>query len=226
MFLQDLVTEPAAAAETPQSLWSIIMNSGSGSIIILGILFLMFAFMVYLFVERLTTIKKASQEDSSFMAPIRHHIHDGKIDSAVRLCEQTDTPSARMVGKGISRIGRPMNDLSVAVENVGNIEVAKLEKGLVILASIAGGAPMLGFLGTVTGMFATFQSMAAKAGGVVNLQDLSSGMYQAMLTTIAGLIVGIIAYFAYNYLVSQIDSVVRKLESRTMEFLDLLNEPA
>ena len=221
-----MLLDTAPTEEVSQSLWSIIMNSGTGSIVIIGILFLIFAFMVYLFIERLTTIKRASQEDNSFMARIRDYIHDGKIDSAVRLCEETDTPSARMVGKGISRIGRPMNDLSVAVENVGNIEVAKLEKGLVILASISGGAPMIGFLGTVTGMFSTFQSMTAKAGGVVNLEDLSSGMYQAMLTTIAGLIVGIIAYFAYNYLVSRIDSVVRKLESRTMEFLDLLNEPA
>ncbi|MPN51853.1 hypothetical protein SDC9_199503 [bioreactor metagenome] len=131
-----------------------------------------------------------------------------------------------MVEKGISRLGRPMSDVLVAIENVGNLEIAKLENGLVIMASISGGAPMLGFLGTVTGMVTVFFNMAQKSGGTIQLGDLSVGMYQAMVTTVGGLIVGILAYFAYNYLVSRVDSVVRILESRTMEFLDLLNEPA
>jgi biopolymer transport protein ExbB len=138
----------------------------------------------------------------------------------------TNTPTSRMVEKGISRLGRPMSDVLVAIENVGNLEIAKLEKGLVIMASISGGAPMLGFLGTVTGMVTVFFNMAQKTGGTIQLGDLSVGMYQAMVTTVGGLIVGILAYFAYNYLVSRVDSVVRILESRTMEFLDLLNEPA
>jgi biopolymer transport protein ExbB len=131
-----------------------------------------------------------------------------------------------MVEKGISRLGRPMSDVLVAIENVGNLEIAKLEKGLVIMASVSGGAPMLGFLGTVTGMVSVFFDMAQKSGGSIQLGDLSVGMYQAMVTTVGGLVVGILAYFFYNYLVSRIDSVVRTLESRTMEFLDLLNEPA
>ena len=131
-----------------------------------------------------------------------------------------------MVEKGISRLGRPMNDVLVAIENVGNLEIANLEKGLVIMASISGGAPMIGFLGTVTGMVTTFYNMSLNNSGTIQLGDLSVGMYQAMVTTIGGLIVGIIAYFAYNYLVTRVDSVVRKLEARTMEFLDLLNEPA
>ena len=160
------------------------------------------------------------------MNRIKDYIHEGKIDSAIRLCHETDNPTARMVEKGISRLGRPMNDVLVAIENVGNIEIAKLEKGLVILATIAGGAPMLGFLGTVTGMVSTFYNMAQTSGGTIELGSLSTGMYQAMVTTIGGLIVGILAYFAYNYLVARIDAVMRKLETGTMEFLDLLNEPA
>ena len=171
-------------------------------------------------------LKKATQEDKSFMDRIRDYIHDGKIDSALNLCHTTNTPSARMVEKGITRIGRPMQDVQVAVENVGNLEVGKLEKGLVIMATIAAGAPMLGFLGTVLGMVQTFFNMANTSGGMIEMTALSTGMYQAMVTTIGGLIVGILAMFAYNYLVARIDRVVRLLESRTMEFMDLLNEPA
>lgn len=160
------------------------------------------------------------------MDRIRDYIHEGKMDSAINLCHQTDTPASRMVEKGISRIGRPMQDVQVAIENVGNLEVSKLEKGLVIMATIAGGAPMLGFLGTVIGMVQTFFNMAQNASGVIEMSTLSEGMYQAMVTTIGGLIVGILAMFAYNFLVARIDQVVRGLEGRTMEFMDLLNEPA
>ncbi|MBR6304180.1 MAG: MotA/TolQ/ExbB proton channel family protein, partial [Paludibacteraceae bacterium] len=135
-------------------------------------------------------------------------------------------PSAHMIEKGITRIGRPMQDVQVAVENVGNLEVGRLEKGLVIMATIAAGAPMLGFLGTVLGIVQTFYNMAQTSGGMIEMSALSTGMYQAMVTTIGGLIVGILAMFAYNYLVSRIDRVVRLLESRTLEFMDLLNEPA
>lgn len=160
------------------------------------------------------------------MDRIRDYIHEGKMDSAVNLCKETDTPASRMVEKGISRIGRPMQDVQVAIENVGNLEVGKLEKGLVIMATIAAGAPMLGFLGTVLGMVQTFYNMAQNASGVIEMSALSEGMYQAMVTTIGGLIVGILAMFAYNFLVARIDRVVRGLESRTLEFMDLLNEPA
>lgn len=191
--------------------------------IILGLLFLG---AVYIFIERMVVIKAATKEDKTFMNRIRDYIHEGKIDSAIKLCQQTNTPSARMVEKGITRIGRPMQDVQVAIENVGNLEVSKLEKGLVLMATIAGGAPMLGFLGTVLGMVQTFFEMANKAGGAIDMSTLSTGMYQAMVTTIGGLIVGIIAMFAYNLLVSRIDHVVRRLESRTMEFMDVLNDPA
>lgn len=227
IFLQitdTLALNAPALAEEPEkmNLWTMATYGGP----IMIVLALMFALAIYLFVERLVTLKKASKEDKSFMNRIKDYIHEGKIDSAIRLCHETDNPTARMVEKGISRLGRPMNDVLVAIENVGNIEIAKLEKGLVILATIAGGAPMLGFLGTVTGMVSTFYNMAQTSGGTIELGSLSTGMYQAMVTTIGGLIVGILAYFAYNYLVARIDAVMRKLETGTMEFLDLLNEPA
>jgi len=221
-----LATTPATTAiETPaaeMNLWQMFQYGGP----IMYILVAMFALAVYLFIERLITLKQASKEDNSFMNRIKDYIYDGKIDAAKKLCHDTNTPTSRMVEKGISRLGRPMSDVLVAIENVGNLEIAKLEKGLVIMASISGGAPMLGFLGTVTGMVTVFFNMAQKTGGTIQFGDLSVGMYQAMVTTVGGLIVGILAYFAYNYLVSRVDSVVRILESRTMEFLDLLNEPA
>ena len=192
---------------------------------IMIVLLLLLAFALYLFVERLVVLTKATREDKTFMNRIRDFIKEGNIDSATKLCKRTNTPSARMVEKGITRIGRPMQDVQVAIENVGNLEVSTLEKGLVLMATIAAGAPMLGFLGTVLGMVQTFYNMAQNASGVIEISSLSEGMYQAMVTTIGGLIVGILAMFAYNFLVSRIDRVVRQLESRTMEFMDLLNEP-
>ena len=189
-------------------------------------LVLMLILAVYIFIERLVVIRAASNEDSSFMNRIKDYIYDGKIDSALNLCRDTKSPSARMIEKGISRLGRPMNDVLVAIENVGNMEVAKIEKGLSLLAAVAGGAPMIGFLGTVLGMVEAFFNMANKGDNTVNLSDLSGGIYTAMVTTVAGLIVGILAFFAYNYLVSRVNAVMRRLENSSMEFMDLLNEPA
>ena len=215
--------ELATIEKTTQSinLWEMAQYGGW----IMIILAILLAGACYIFIERLVVIRQATREDKSFMDRIRDYIHEGKIDSALNLCRQTDTP-AHMIEKGITRIGRPMQDVQVAVENVGNIEVGRLEKGLVVLATVAGGAPMLGFLGTVLGMVQTFYNMAQTSGGVIEMSALSTGMYQAMVTTIGGLIVGILSMFAYNYLVALIDRVVRVLESRTMEFMDLLNEPA
>ena len=193
---------------------------------IMIVLALMLAFGIYLFIERMVILTKATKEDKTFMNRIRDYIKEGKIDSAIKLCRKVDTPAAHMIEKGITRIGRPMQDVQVAIENVGNLEVSILEKGLVLMATIAAGAPMLGFLGTVLGMIQTFFNMAQNASGVIEISSLSEGMYQAMVTTVGGLIVGILAMFAYNLLVSRIDRVVRLLESRTMEFMDLLNEPA
>ena len=221
------VVEETVAAVTPDvvqepmNLWTMAQYGGW----IMIVLALLLAWGVYLFVERLVILHKAQKEDKSFMDRIKDYIHDGKIDEAMRLCHETDTPSSRMVEKGITRIGRPMQDVMVAIENVGNLEVAKLEKNLVILATIASIAPMIGFLGTVIGMVQVFYNMASTNSGVIELSALSEGMYQAMVTTIAGLIVGILCIFAYNFLVSRIDRVVRTMESRTLEFMDLLNEP-
>lgn len=186
---------------------------------------LLFIIAVYIFIERFMAIKKASQQNAGFMNRIKDYIYDGKIDSALKLCKSENTPIARMIEKGVSRLGRPLNDVNVAIENVGNLEVSKLEKGLEFLATISGGAPMIGFLGTVIGMIQAFYDMA-NAGNNIDVSLLSSGIYTAMVTTVGGLIVGILAYFAYNFLVARVDKVVQKLESGTMEFLDILNEPA
>ena len=179
---------------------------------------------IAILIERIFVIKKAGKEDPSFMNRIKDYIHEGKIDSAINLCRMTNTPISRMIEKGISRLGRPMNDILVAIENVGNIEIAQLEKGFPWVATAAAAAPMLGFLGTVTGMVRAFFAMA-NAGANVDITLLSSGIYEALVTTVAGLIVGIIALFAYNYLVAQVNGAVNKMETRSMEFMDLLNEP-
>lgn len=192
---------------------------------IMVVLLLLSLMAIYIFIQRLLVIRRAGKEDESFMNRIKDYIHDGKVESALNLCRSTNTPSARMIEKGISRLGRPMNDVLVAIENVGNLEIAKLEKGFPLIATTAAGAPMLGFLGTVTGMVRAFFDMA-NAGTNVDVSLLSGGIYEALVTTVGGLIVGIIALFAYNYLVSQVDNVVNKMEARTMEFMDLLNEPA
>ncbi len=192
---------------------------------IMVVLLLLSLMAGYIFIQRLLVIRRAGKEDHNFMNRIKDYIHDGKVDSALNLCRSTDTPAARMIEKGITRLGRPMNDVLVAIENVGNLEIAKLEKGFPLIATTAAGAPMLGFLGTVTGMVRAFFDMA-NAGTNVDVSLLSGGIYEALVTTVGGLVVGIITLFAYNYLVSQVDNVVNKMEARTMEFMDLLNEPA
>ncbi|MDR1719665.1 MAG: MotA/TolQ/ExbB proton channel family protein [Dysgonamonadaceae bacterium] len=202
---------------------NILELAAKGGIIMYPIYLLLFI-SIAIFIERALVIRKAGKEDFTFMNRIKDYIHEGKIDSAINLCRNTNTPYARMIEKGISRLGRPMNDILVAIENIGNIEVAKLEKGFTWVMTTAGAAPMLGFLGTVTGMVRAFFDMA-NAGTNVDITLLSSGIYEALVTTVAGLIVGIIALFAYNYLNAQVNGVVTKMETRSMEFMDLLNEP-
>lgn len=180
---------------------------------------------LYIFGERWWAIRKASQIDQNFMKNIHDYIHDGKIKAAINLCNTQETPIARLIEKGIERIGRPLNDIQTSVENMGNLEISKLEKGLPMLATISGGAPMLGFLGTVIGMIQAFYNMS-QAGSNVDITLLSGGIYVAMVTTVAGLTVGILAYFGYNYLTARIDNIVYKMESNTIEFMDLLHEPA
>lgn len=180
---------------------------------------------IFIFVERYIAIRKASRMDMNFMNRIRDFILEGKMRAAVELCRATDTPIARMIDKGIVRIGRPMADIHSAIENVANLEVSKLENNLPTLATIAGGAPMIGFLGTVTGMVRTFMDMSA-SGGTVDMQILAGGMYVAMVTTVAGLVVGIPAYFGYNYLVARIEKLVFQMEANSIAFMDILSRPA
>ncbi|HOK37349.1 MAG TPA: MotA/TolQ/ExbB proton channel family protein [Bacteroidales bacterium] len=179
---------------------------------------------VYIFIDRFIAIKKASKEQKSFMDNIRNFILEGKIEQALDTCRINDGPIARMIEKGVMRIGRPLSDVNTAIENVGKQEVAKLEKGLPILASIAGGAPMIGFLGTVIGMVRAFYDMAT-AGNNIDVTLLSNGIYTAMVTTVGGLVVGIIAYFGYNILVARVSNLVTQLEAKTTEFMDILNQP-
>ena len=195
-----------------------------GSLWIMLPLLIMLTLAVYIFVERLLTISKSAKEERNFMNNIRDFIHSGKIESALALCKGNSTPLARMIEKGISRIGKSLSDISAAVENTGNLEVQRLEKKVSILATIAGAAPMLGFLGTVVGMVIAFHNMAANPNNL-NITDLSGGIYTAMITTVGGLIVGIIAYICYNVIVARIQRVVYMLEAKSTEFLDLLHEP-
>lgn len=203
------------------SLWSLVKDGG----FIMIPLALLLLVSLYIFTERCLALRRASREDPTFMNRIRDYIHEGDIESAENLCKRTDTPYARLIHKGVTRIGRPMQDVLVAIENTGNLEVSNLGKGLTWLSTTAAGAPMLGFLGTVTGMIEAFFALA-KAGTSANITVLSSGIYQALVTTVAGLVVGIIALFAYNFLVSRINKVMNNLEAKSMEFMDLLNEPA
>lgn len=178
----------------------------------------------YIFIERFYVIKRATREDTNFMNRIKDYIHDGKVEAAMALCKSTDSPSARMVEKGISRLGRPLQDITTAIENVGKLEIAKLEKSFPTLATISGAEPMLGFLGTVIGMVRSFYAMS-QAGNNIEVSLLSDGIYTALITTVAGLIVGILGYFAYNTLVVRVERVVFNLEATLTEFMDILNEP-
>lgn len=180
---------------------------------------------VYILIERAIVVNRAAKVDETFMKRISDYIHENDLESAVRLCKNSDSPYSRLILKGINRIGRPMNDVLVAIENTGNLEVAALSKGFAWLATTAAGAPMLGFLGTVIGMVEAFYSIAS-AGSSASIGSFAGGIYTALVTTVAGLVVGILALFAYNYLVARVNKVMNLMESKTMEFMDLLNEPA
>ena len=210
------------AEETAESmnLWDMAQKGGW----IMLVLALLSVVVFYILFERLFVIKRADKEDPEFMFKIKDYIKEGNIKAAINYCQRTDTPAARMIERGVNRIGRPVNDVQAAIENAGNLEVAKLEKGLSVMATIAGGAPMIGFLGTVTGMVRAFFEMA-NAGNNIDITLLSGGIYEAMITTVGGLVVGIIAMFSYNYLVTLVDGIVNKMEAKTMAFMDMLNEP-
>lgn len=225
--LANEIAEKASAEATTSSMsiWDLCFGGGAFSVVLMCLLFALFFVMVFIFVDRFIAIRKATTIDANFMNRIRDFISEGNIEAAIDLCRRTNSPIARMVEKGIERIGRPMSDIQTAIENVANVEVAKLETSLPWLSSIAGGAPMIGFLGTVVGMVQVFMNMSANQSGAIELSQLSEGMFVAMITTVGGLVVGIPAYFAYNYLVARIEKLVFRMEATTIAFMDILNQP-
>ena len=210
--------------EQTLSIWSLLTSGGIGGQIIMLVLFVLLFFALFLYFERLMAINKASKIDASFMNNIKMNIMSGKIDAAKMLCAQTNSPVARLIEKGISRIGKPLEDINTAIENAGNLELYKLEKNTSMLATISGAGPMVGFLGTVVGMILAFHKMAS-GGGQIEVGALAEGIYTAMTTTVVGLVVGIIAYVGYNHLVVKTNKVVNQIEANAVDFLDLLNEP-
>lgn len=219
----ELITDVESVEKT-LSIIELISSGGVAGQIIIAILFLLLIMASYIYFERLFAIKAASQIDANFMNQIKDHVSNGKIDSAQILCAQANTPVSRLIGKGISRIGKPLADINTAIENAGRIEIYGLEKNVSVLATISGARPMIGFLGTVIGMILAIFELA-NAGGSIQMDVLASGLYTAMTTTVAGLIVGIVAYVAYNHLVVRTDKVVYQMEASSLELLDHLNEP-
>ena len=222
--LQADIVDAVQAAPVQQEMSNSLIDMAVKGGWLMIVLVVLSVIAIYIFGKKWWMIRQASKIDKDFMMDIRDYIHDGKLKSAKTLCSKFDTPVARMVETGVDRIGKPLGDIQTAIENVGNVEVARLEKGLPYLAMIAGGAPMIGFLGTVLGMVQAFFNMS-QAGNNIDITLLSSGIYTAMITTVGGLIVGIIAYFGYNYLTSKVSNVVFQMESSIIEFMDLLDEP-
>ena len=226
LFIQE---NKASLAETVSeektlSIYKLIMDGGLGGQIIIAILFTLLAVGLYIYFERFFAVRAASKVDEHFMDQIRDYVSNGNLEAASALCENKNTPTARLIGKGISRIGKPLEDINTAIETAGKLEVYQLEKNVSVLATIAGAAPMIGFLGTVIGMIIAIHEIA-NAGGQIDIKMLSDGLYTAMTTTVGGLIVGIIAYITYNHLVVRTDKVVYQMEAMSVDFLDLLNEP-
>jgi biopolymer transport protein ExbB len=216
--------EEAVSQEKTLSIYRLIMDGGLGGQIIIGILFVLLGVTLYIYFERFFAIQSASRIDENFMNQIKDDISNGKIATASALCIRTNTPTARLIGKGISRIGKPLEDINTAIETAGKLEVYQLEKNVSVLATIAGAAPMIGFLGTVIGMIVAIHEIA-NAGGQIDIKMLSDGLYTAMTTTVGGLIVGIIGYVTYNHLVVRTNKIVYQMEATSVAFLDLLNEP-
>ena len=220
-------TELLTDGESVEKTLSIIELIGSGGLagqVIIGVLFMLLMVAIYIYFERLFAIKAASKVDANFMNQIKDHVSHGKVDAAQMLCAQVNSPVSRLISKGITRIGKPLEDINTAIENAGRLEIYGLEKNVSMLATISGAAPMIGFLGTVIGMILAIFELA-NAGGTIQMDVLASGLYTAMTTTVAGLIVGIVAYITYNHLVVRTNKVVYQMEANSLEFLDHLNEP-
>ena len=229
LFLQDAqegteLLNDGESVEKTLSIIELITSGGTAGMIIITILFVLLIVATYIYVERLFAIKAASKIDANFMNQIKDHVSNGKIDSAQMLCAQVNSPVSRLISKGITRIGKPLEDINTAIENAGRLEIYSLEKNVSVLATISGAAPMIGFLGTVIGMILSIFEIA-NSGGQIDIKLLADGLYTAMTTTVAGLIVGIIGYIAYNHLVVKTDKVVYQMEANSLEFLDHLNEP-
>ncbi|WP_299276533.1 MotA/TolQ/ExbB proton channel family protein [uncultured Psychroserpens sp.] len=226
MIIQDgaeVITD-AESTEKTLSIIELISSGGTAGQVIIALLFILLIVAIYIYFERLFAIKSASKVDSNFMNQIKDHVSNGKIDSAQMLCAQVNSPVSRLINKGITRIGKPLEDINTAIENAGRLEIYSLEKNVSVLATISGVAPMIGFLGTVIGMILSIFEIA-NSGGQIDIKQLSDGLYTAMTTTVAGLIVGIVAYMFYNHLVVKTDKVVYQMEANSLEFLDHLNEP-
>ena len=220
----EVLTE-GESVEKNLSIIELISSGGVAGQVIIAVLFVLLIVATYIYFERLFAIKAASKVDANFMNQIKDHVSHGKIDSAQVLCAQVNTPVSRLIGKGITRIGKPLADINTAIENAGRLEIYGLEKNVSILATISGAAPMIGFLGTVIGMILAIFELA-NSGGSIQMDVLAGGLYTAMTTTVAGLIVGIVAYIAYNHLVVRTDKVVYQMEANSLQFLDHLNEPS
>ena len=218
------ILEETISEEKTLSIYKLIMDGGLRGQIIIAILVVLLAVALYIYFERFFAIKAASKTDRNFMNQIKDHVSNGKLEAAKVLCAQGNSPASRLIEKGISRIGKPLEDINTAIENAGRLEIYKLEKNVSVLATIAGAAPMIGFLGTVIGMIIAIHEIA-NAGGQIDIKMLSDGLYTAMTTTVAGLVVGIISYIQYNHLVVRTNKVVYEMEAKSVEFLDLLNEP-
>jgi len=227
IFLQSKKTlaEEAVNNEKTLSIYNLIMEGGTGGKIIMAILFVLLVVAVFIYFERLFAIKAASKVDKNFMNQIKDNVSKGRLDAARMLCaQQSKSSAAKLIEKGISRIGKPLEDINTAIENAGRLEIYKLEKNVSVLATISGAAPMIGFLGTVIGMILSIFEIA-NAGGSIDIKTMADGLYTAMTTTVGGLVVGIVAYIAYNHLVVKTNKVVYQMEAQSVEFLDLLNEP-
>ncbi len=212
------------SVEKTLSIIELISSGGTAGMVIIAILFVLLVVATYIYFERLFAIKSASKVDANFMNQIKDHVSNGKMESAQMLCAQVNSPVSRLINKGITRIGKPLEDINTAIENAGRLEIYGLEKNVSILATISGAAPMIGFLGTVIGMILSIFEIA-NSGGSIDIKTLADGLYTAMTTTVGGLIVGIIAYVAYNHLVVRTNKVVYQMEANSLEFLDHLNEP-
>ena len=229
MMLQDSgvnpdVLEDVVSEEKTLSILNLILEGGLGGQIIIAILFVLLLIALYIYFERFLAIKSASKIDKNYMNQIRDNILNGNLEAAKILSQSNKSPVARLIEKGISRIGKPLEDINTALENAGTLELYKRERNVSVLATIAGSAPMIGFLGTVIGMIVAIHEIA-NAGGQIDIKMLSDGLYTAMTTTVAGLIVGIISYISYNHLIVRTNKIVYQMEANSVEFLDLLNEP-